>query len=436
MPNASQKSEQESLIQRFTAFESALIAAGTIVFLALMYQMRDFLTPPILAAAGLCMLWPLREYDTVRSIMWAGGLMLGLWFLDKLSIVLIPFVVVYLLAYLFDPAVGYVRRQFRVPRWASSLTFTGLVVGAVALVVFLLVPTIVAELETLGRRIVRSVSDLRAWIETSPLIDRLENAGMVDREELITELTTIIQNQAAWLTSSIPAAAQGFFRSIGSILGIVMTLAVIPVLLFYTLKDYPAIKRALIGLFPTFGGRRDYLVQTGNIAGCYIRGQLIIGAIAATNVSVLLTIFDIPFAILIGLLAGILNLVPTLGAIVTFIIGVTITLIFGDPWLAQTVIVVVVLLGQNLLEQSFLTPNILSHQVGLHPVLILFSLFVFGYFLGIFGLLIAVPTTALLVTYYKAYRKELRVDISQGDASPPDTEALPTPEQTETHTSQ
>jgi len=76
--------------------------------------------------------------------------------------------------------------------------------------------------------------------------------------------------------------------------------------------------------------------------------------------------------------------------------------------------VVIVLLGQNLLEQSILTPNILSHQVGLHPVLILLSLFVFGFFLGIFGLLIAVPTTALLATYYKAYRKELQLDLFNG----------------------
>jgi len=194
----------------------------------------------------------------------------------------------------------------------------------------------------------------------------------------------------------------------------VVTVSITPVLLFYTLKDYPLIKRSLVGLFPTFGGRRDYLVQTGSIVGRYLRGQLLIGAIAATNISILLTLFGVPFALLIGLLAGILNLIPTLGAILTFIVGIFLTVIFGDPWLSQTVIVVIVLLGQNLLEQSILTPNILSHQVGLHPVLILLSLFVFGFFLGIFGLLIAVPTTALLATYYKAYRKELQLDLFNG----------------------
>jgi hypothetical protein len=77
-----------------------------------------------------------------------------------------------------------------------------------------------------------------------------------------------------------------------------------------------------------------------------------------------------------------------------------------------------VLLGQALLEQSILTPNILSHHVGLHPLLILLSLFVFGYFLGIFGLLIAVPATALLMTFYEAYRNGMAMDLSDMERPP------------------
>lgn len=405
-------SQERSLFQRLTAFEAALIAGGLIVFLVLLYEMRDFLNPPLLAVAGVTLLWPLRRYAAVRALMIAGGLLLGLWLLSALSTVLIPFILAYALAYLFDPAVGFLRRRYRVPRWASSLALTALVVGAVAVVIFLLVPSVVSELETLGERLVRSVSDLRTWVITSPLIDRLEDAGVVDRQELLTQLTALLQTQAAWLTGSIPDAAQQVIQSISSILGIIMAAAIVPVLTFYMMKDYPLIKRSLIGLFPTFGGRREYLIHTGSLVGRYLRGQLLIGAIAAFNISVLLTLFNVPFALLIGLLAGILNLVPTLGAILTFITGILLTMIFGDPWLMDLAVVVVVLLGQNLLEQSILTPNILGHQVGLHPVLILLSLFIFGYFMGIVGLLIAVPTTALLVTLYKSYKQELTLEIS------------------------
>lgn len=73
----------------------------------------------------------------------------------------------------------------------------------------------------------------------------------------------------------------------------------------------------------------------------------------------------------------------------------------------------IVLLGESLLEQSVLTPNILSYQVGLHPLLVLFSLLTFGVLLGVFGLLIAVPVTAILVTGHRAYRDELTLDLSE-----------------------
>ena len=75
--------------------------------------------------------------------------------------------------------------------------------------------------------------------------------------------------------------------------------------------------------------------------------------------------------------------------------------------------VIAVLLGESLLEQSVLTPNILSYQVGLHPLLVLFSLLVFGTLLGVFGLLIAVPMTAILMTGYRAFREELTLDLSE-----------------------
>jgi predicted PurR-regulated permease PerM len=93
------------------------------------------------------------------------------------------------------------------------------------------------------------------------------------------------------------------------------------------------------------------------------------------------------------------------------VIGALVALVLGS-WV-KAVIVIAVLLGESLLEQSVLTPNLLSYQVGLHPLLVLFSLLVFGTLLGIFGLLIAVPVTTILVAGYRAYREELTLDLSE-----------------------
>jgi len=238
------------------------------------------------------------------------------------------------------------------------------------------------------------------------VLDNLEEAGLINKQEAIDQFTSFLQAQVGRL----PDALRQLLESIGSLLGILTTLALVPVILFYTLKDYPFIKRSLIGLFPTLEGRRDYLVDAGSVVGNYLRGQLIISAIAAVNVSFWLLIGGVPFWLLIGLLAGLLNFIPNLGAIITLIIGVLIA--FAASGWVKALIVVIVLLGQSFLEQSVLTPNIMSHQVGLHPVLILLSLLIFGSFLGIFGLLIAVPATAIMVMTYKAFREELTLELN------------------------
>jgi predicted PurR-regulated permease PerM len=384
-----------------------------VLFLVMLYEMNTppreevFLTPPLVGLAGVVLLWPLRRHKAVRALLLSGGLLLLLWTLDKVSRVLVPFGAVYLLAYLLNPLVKRLERRYRVPRWLPSLVITGLVVGAFMLFVLILAPNIANQAQALSERVLGTVQHLRTWLEASTVLDTLESAGILNKQQVIEQMQALVKNQA----SELPGALENLASSLGSFLGIVTLLALVPVILFYTLKDYPTIQTALVDLFPTAGGRRDYLVEAGSIVGRYFRGQLLISTIAAVNVSVLLFLFNIPFWLLIGLLAGLLNLIPQIGALITMVVGALVALVLGS-W-AKALIVIAVLLGESVLEQSVLTPNILSYQVGLHPLLVLFSLLVFGTLLGIFGLLIAVPVTTILVTGYRAYREELTLDLSE-----------------------
>jgi predicted PurR-regulated permease PerM len=410
-PPSSSDSLPRSVFERITAFETVLIAGGVVLFLALLYQMQvpteegSFLNPPLVGLAGALLLWPLRHQKAARALLISGGVLLLLWTIDKLSQVLIPFAVVYLLAYLLNPTVKRLRARVRIPRWLPSLLITGLVVGIFGLILFILVPSVSGQLEGLSERLLNGVEGLRSWLAASTVFDTLESTGLIEKEEALHQIQTIVQQQARRL----PGAVENLVSSLGSVLGVLTVLALVPVLLFYTLRDYPDIQEGQIELFPTAGGRRDYLVQAGSIVGHYLRGQLTISLIAAFNVSVLLFLFDIPFWLLIGLMSGILNFIPQLGAILTMILGSVLALVLSG-WI-KAAIVLLVLLGESFLEQSVLTPNILSYQVGLHPVLVLFSLLAFGTFLGVFGLLIAVPLTAILVTAYRAYRDELTLEL-------------------------
>lgn len=412
-PVAAERSASGARWVRSTAFEMVLVGGGVVLFLVMLYEMNTppreevFLTPPLVGLAGVVLLWPLRRHKAVRALLLSGGLLLLLWTLDKVSRVLVPFGAVYLLAYLLNPLVKRLERRYRVPRWLPSLVITGLVVGAFMLFVLILAPNIANQAQALSERVLGTVQHLRTWLEASTVLDTLESAGILNKQQVIEQMQALVKNQA----SELPGALENLASSLGSFLGIVTLLALVPVILFYTLKDYPTIQTALVDLFPTAGGRRDYLVEAGSIVGRYFRGQLLISTIAAVNVSVLLFLFNIPFWLLIGLLAGLLNLIPQIGALITMVVGALVALVLGS-W-AKALIVIAVLLGESVLEQSVLTPNILSYQVGLHPLLVLFSLLVFGTLLGIFGLLIAVPVTTILVTGYRAYREELTLDLSE-----------------------
>jgi len=413
---------------RATAFETVLIAGGVVLFLVLLYEMHlppeesGFLNPPLVALAGTILLWPVRRQKAARALLFSGGALLLLWVMNKISSILIPFVAVYLLAYLLNPILSHFDRRFRVPRWLSSLLVTIFVAGGIGVLIVTLAPSVAAQVDALSQRILEGVGDMRAWLASSALLDSLEAAGLIEKQAALQEIQELVRQQA----QRLPGAAEDLAASIGSALSVVVILALVPVLLFYTLKDYPTIQSSLIDLFPTAGGRRDYVIDAGSIVGQYLRGQLMISTIAAFNVSVLLFAFDISFWLIIGLLAGLFNFVPQLGAIITLVIGTSLAFVFGG-WV-EVFVVAGVLLGENLLEQSILTPNILSYQVGIHPLLVLFSLLAFGTFLGVFGLLIAVPATAIIVAAYQACREELTFELNEyGDAGGPTGEDEPSP---------
>lgn len=402
-----------------TLLHNALFLAGLAGFVFLLYGLyqEGFLNPFLIATATVVVLWPIREVQAVRGLFWAGGFLLAVWLLSELGDILVPFAAVYVLAYLFNPAVRRLEQWGNVPRWLSAISITLLVIGGVGLVLVLVLPTIATELSTLATRLLGVIKQLQIDLPESGVITYLVEQGLIDRSTVQAQFAQFLPQQIEQLAGSIPGFFDRLVRSVGSITSGIIMAAVLPVLFFYVLKDYPVIEKNLIRLFPTVQGRRDYLLSAGQVVGKYLRGQLLISAIAAFDVAVLLMLLDVPFALLIGLTAGVMNMIPNFGVILTGVLGVLLAAVFGEPWLFDSIAVVGVLLGQSLLETTLLTPNIMSYQVGVHPVLVLLSLFVFGSFLGVLGLLIAVPTTAVLAMVYRAYREEHIPDLSRDDRS-------------------
>lgn len=390
-------------------FQSLVVLGGLAAFIYLLIFEGAASSPFVVAAAGLILLWPLREHKAVRALLLAGGFVISIWTLRRLGGVLGPFAFVFLLAYLLNPLVMYAHERFKVKRWITSLVLTLAFVGALVLFALLIVPSLVSQIENLATSVIDLISGLPQWVAEADVLNSMEAAGLIERETLIDQLTTFLPDQIGAIASRIPGAVSTLTRSVGALFALLTTIAIIPVLLFYILKDYTLIREAIVNLFPRFHGSRQYLAHTSKVVGNYLRGQLAISAIGAIIVTIPLVLFGVPFALVIGLLMGLLSMIPNLGAIITYIIGGLLMIAFGS--IGDFFLVMGVLVGQSFLEQSVLTPNIMGQSVGLHPVLIIFSLFVFSAFFGLLGLLIAVPATALLVQVYKAYREDFVIDI-------------------------
>lgn len=409
--HADEEDRERFALSRSVVFQGVLVLGGLVALFLLAVALRDVLNPLLLAAAGGVLMWPLREHRVVQSMLLAGGLLMLVWLVSVIGTVLIPFGVVYLLAYFLDPAVSAAHRRWKIPRWAPSLALTLVAVGALVAIVVVLLPNLVGKIEALAAGMLQSLTGVQAWILDSSLVTYLDEAGFVEREDLQAQLTSVLPGHIGGLVAQIPVVLQTLTQSVSSIIALITTVTLVPVLLFYTLRDFETIERNVVGLFPKVRGDRDYLTKVGSIVGSYLRGQFTISAIAAFNVSLFLTLFGVPFSLLIGLIAGLLNLIPNVGIILTNVIGVMIALIFGTP--VDALVVVIVLFGQQILEATILAPNIMSQQVGLHPVLVILSLLVFGAAMGFFGLLIAVPLTALLVTFYSTYREQMTLELME-----------------------
>ena len=399
-------------VSRKTVMTGVLALAGLATTFYLLAT-QEALGPLLIAVVGAVLVWPLRAVPAARPVVLALGIVVGAYVLARLGGVLAPFAAVFVLAYLLDPVVTWLEAKWGVPRWVPTAALTLLAVGAAVAGGYFLVPSLLGQIEDFAGAAVAVALRAPEWVASSSALDGLEAAGLVDRDALVGELATFLPGQVEAAAGRIPALITGLVRQIGTVIGLITTAALLPVLLFYTLKDFPQLRDGLVSLLPRYHGRREYLERAGSVFGSYIRGQLTISAASAVLVAVPLALFGAPFSILLGLAAGLLNMIPSLGSILTYVLGVTVMLLFGT--FTDVLVVLGVLAAQAVIEQAFLTPNIMGQQVGLHPVVILIALFSCGALFGFLGLLLAVPAAALLAGAVRAYREAFVLDLDAVD---------------------
>ena len=344
-------------------------------------------------------LWENRYLRLTAFLLFAAAV---LWFFYQTRVPWTIFILSYTLAYLVNPLVTWLQRR-RVPRWLGVFAAFLLLGGVVALTTFVVsefVQQVTAFFERspdLARQIARWYEGLPALARRSvpaPLLELLTQYG--------NDLVGALEQALVASSDRLAGVGRGIFSSVVGVVGGVVQATIFFVLTGFFLYDFPALNRHFLRAVPHRHqhGAVELIRKLDLSVGGYIRGQLLVSVFVGLAIGAGMALVGVPFALGIGFLAGVFNIVPYLGPVVAFVPAALLALTLG---LTQLLLTAAVFLAVNFLDGNVLSPFIFSLTIKLHPVAVLTSVVVGATLLGFVGAIIAVPTAAFLTLLYQEY---------------------------------
>jgi len=305
------------------------------------------------------------------------------------------------IAYILDPAADWLERRGMSRDGAIGTLFLALFFGA-GLVALLFVPSFAREGQEIQSRLVPFIQDLDTIIEPILVeVDRLTGyRPSVDLRDLQAQAPSWVADQWPRVQAWISGALEGLLTQGIGILNAILNLTLLPIFVFYLLQEWDHLVAAMDDLVPARFRERVRRVarEVDQRLSAFVRGQLTVSAVMAVLYSVGLLIVGIDLAVPVGVMSGVLFVVPYLGTAVGIVLGLILALMkFGIGY--ELVYVLVVFGFVQLLEGYILTPKLVGESVGLHPLVVMVALIVGGSILGIWGMLLAIPVTAVLSVF-------------------------------------
>jgi predicted PurR-regulated permease PerM len=324
-----------------------------------------------------------------------------LWLLHD---VLLPFVAGIALAYVLAPFADRVERLGLNRTVAALLVVTVLVVALIVLIL-LLVPLLLQQGAALISHIPGYFKRIKELI-VDPNFPWLNWLGAAETGKTASDL---VGQVATWLLSF----SYSLWTGGKALVSLASVLIVMPVVTFYLIRDWHAMIDKVDSWVPV--RQRDTVRQLGReidaAIGGFLRGQFGVCLVLGCYYAIGLMLVGLDFALLIGLIAGVITFVPYIGSMTGLMIAVSVAIAqFWPDWKRIALVVAIFLVGQ-FIEGNVVSPKFVGERVGLHPVWLIFAMFAFGYLFGFVGLLIAVPLGAAIAVL-------LRFGLRQYFASP------------------
>ena len=342
----------------------------------------------------------------IRAIL-TGGIIFGLLYLvNYLSGVLLPFFIAWLIAYMIYPMVTFVQYKLKVKNRVASIIIVLLSLTIViTLASIVLIPPFIEEFSKLKELLSNYfiVGSQKAAIPGT--IENFVKEYMIEVKDSLNEV-----NITQAIRSLLPKAWTLLSHSVSLIVSIFAAFIVI-LYMFFILLDYESIASGWINLVP-----KKYRETTNRIVtdvkdgmNRYFRGQALVAFSVGILFCIGFLIIDFPLAIGFGLFIGLLNMVPYL-QLVALVPTILLALLKaadtgGNFWWILCCALLVFCIVQ-VIQDAFIVPKVMGKITGLNPAIILLSLSIWGALMGIVGMIIALPCTTIILSYYKRFIKK------------------------------
>lgn len=322
--------------------------------------------------------------------------------------VVMPFLAGFIIAYMLYPLVRALEK-IRIPRFIATASIMGLIGLVVISLVIPVALKVLAELGDLTEILATKDYKILAAQMLDSYRDRYESLPMPEAlrsylKDFFSD-TDRLQGIAITLLEQVKNLLSGAARKLGSLIltttSSMATLAMIPVIAFYMLLEFEKVREALYSPVPERYrfSVESFVAMVDRIFSGFFRGQILVCMVVGVLMAIALSIIGIRFALILGFLTGMANIVPYLGAMVGFTASALVaffTFAFGWPFVIAFVKICIAFMLVQGLDGFFLSPRIIGNSVDLHPLIIMFALMIGAMVAGISGMALAVPLAAVI----------------------------------------
>lgn len=308
--------------------------------------------------------------------------------------VVIPFFVAFALAYLLDPVVD------RMEKWKLSRTLSVVSLMTVFFVSILgagllVFPLLRLQAENLAKNLPRYIEVVENWLR--PVLEKVAGLDQAKIQELLNEGIARFGELPLKVLTFVSSFLWDSLSNLFDILLMAANLVIIPVVMFYLLRDFDEITEKILALIPPRLKETivDTVSEVDQVLANFVRGQLMVAFLMGALYSIGLFAVGTPMSLFIGFLAGFANLVPYLGIVVGFFPAALLTYLQVQEWMPIFWVMGVFGVVQ-MLEGVVISPRILGENIGLHPVAIIFAVLLGGELFGLTGVILGVPAVAVL----------------------------------------